>query len=886
MSNNSMEEQAKNPITLTIHSTQYTVTPGGSTTITVKLENHGAEEDYYELSVKGIPTNWVSMPSPVTQLPAGGKIELMISILAPPAPQSRVGRYTINIEATSQTNPEIKSEVEATLTVAAFEVKGRVGILMESTQFSVAPGSSTTVALVLRNQGLEEDHFNLSVEGVPTSWISTSSPVTLLDAGDERQITLTIQPPRTPDSRAGRHAIKIGVTSQADPSQVVVVDCTLTVGAYTEFASRLHPQRLEPEQTGWVVVSNKGNIQDVYTISLMSDEDRLSFEPAPVQELRLPAGESGRVEFTPEPVQRPWFGREEVYPYGAQVKNTAGETETLNGEATSSGLIPVWILPVALVLCLGIICISVFLFNQLTTSQEGASATQTAVYSLSATQTAMANMGLQDSDGDGLSDSKEIEIGTDPFNPDTDADELLDGDEVLRGTDPLNPDTDGDGLSEGEEVLRRATDPLNPDTDGDVLRDGDEVQRGTDPLIPDSDSDGLMDGDEVQRGTDPLNPDTDGDKLIDGEEVRIGTNPLNPDSDNDRLIDGDETPPCPDPLNPDTDGDGILDGIDLDPCDPNNPSMTATAASGIPTETQPVPTVTATVAATNTLVPTDEATLEPTEPPGISVSGFIAFVSTRHGNQEIYSMNAANFNITQLTIDPGVDFQPTWSPDGTQIAFSTNRDGNYEIYVMNADGTGIFNLTNDPAEDQYPTWSPDGDWIAFTSNRDGNREIYSIRFDGTQLTNISNNGADDFDPTWFKEGGVLSSDLIAFVSTRDGNQEIYTMKVDGSEQTNISNNGASDSSPAGSPKGEWIAFTSNRGGNSDIYLMRTDGTSLSNLTNSPAEDSSPAWAIIGQWIAFTSNRSGNNDIFAMNADGSQQTNMTNDPADDNSPSWY
>ena len=882
MSNNSFEEKSQNPIALTIASAQYAVVPGGSTAITIVLENQGADEDYYELSVKGIPTNWVSMPSPVTQLPGGEKTELTITILAPPAPQSRVGRYPINIQVTSQTNRELTAEVEATLTVAAFEIKGRVGILMESTQFSVASGSSTTIALILRNQGLEEDFFNLSVEGIPTSWVSTPSPVTRLAAGDERQVTLTIQPPRTPESRAGRHTIKIGVTSQADPDQVVVIDCTVTVGAYTEFDSKLHPQRLEPEQTGWVVVANKGNIQDVYTINWSSEEDKLAFEPAPVQELRVSAGESGRVEFTSEPVQRPWFGGEEVYPYGAQVKNSAGETETLNGEAISAGLIPVWILPVLLVLCLAIACVSIFLFYSFNTTQEGASSTQTAVYYLAATQTAAAAIGQQDSDGDGLTDAHEIEIGTDPFNPDTDGDELLDGDEVLRGTDPLNPDTDGDGLSEGEEVLRRATDPLNPDTDGDVLQDGDEIQRGTDPLNPDSDSDGLTDGDEVQRGTDPLNPDSDGDKLIDGEEVRIGTNPLNPDTDNDRLIDGDETPPCPDPLNPDSDGDGILDGLDLDPCDPNNPSLTATAASGLPTDTPVAPTA----LPTNTLVPTGEPTLEPTQPPGINVSGLIAFVSTRHGNPEIYSMNAANFSMTQLTIDPGTDTHPAWSPDGTQIAFSTNRDGNYEIYVMNADGTGLFNLTNNPADDQFPTWSPDSDWIAFTSNRDGNQEVYSVRFDGSNLTNLTNNSGEDYDPTWFPEKGLFGGEVIAFVSNRDGNQEIFSMKVDGSEQTNLTNNPANDFYPAGSPKGEWLAFTSNRDGNSEVYLMKTDGSSLSNLTNNPAEDSYPAWAIIGQWIAFTSNRSGNNEIFAMNADGSQQTNMTNDPADDNYPSWY
>jgi hypothetical protein len=41
--------------------------------------------------------------------------------------------------------------------------------------------------------------------------------------------------------------------------------------------------------------------------------------------------------------------------------------------------------------------------------------------------------GGQDSDGDGLSDGRESELGLDPFNPDTDADGTLDGDEDSGG---------------------------------------------------------------------------------------------------------------------------------------------------------------------------------------------------------------------------------------------------------------------------------------------------------------------------------------------------------------------------------------------------------------------------------------------------------------------
>ena len=45
-----------------------------------------------------------------------------------------------------------------------------------------------------------------------------------------------------------------------------------------------------------------------------------------------------------------------------------------------------------------------------------------------------------DSDGDGLSDNREISAGTDPLNPDSDGDGILDGDEVSHGYNPLKPD--------------------------------------------------------------------------------------------------------------------------------------------------------------------------------------------------------------------------------------------------------------------------------------------------------------------------------------------------------------------------------------------------------------------------------------------------------------
>ncbi len=102
-----------------------------------------------------------------------------------------------------------------------------------------------------------------------------------------------------------------------------------------------------------------------------------------------------------------------------------------------------------------------------------------------------ATEGPLDSDGDRLSDSREGELGTDPYNPDTDGDKLTDGEEVLDwNTDPLNPDTDWDGLQDGAEVHVHKTVPTDRDTDDGGVADGHEViDDFTNPLDP---SDDLM----------------------------------------------------------------------------------------------------------------------------------------------------------------------------------------------------------------------------------------------------------------------------------------------------------------------------------------------------------------------------------------------------------
>lgn len=182
-----------------------------------------------------------------------------------------------------------------------------------------------------------------------------------------------------------------------------------------------------------------------------------------------------------------------------------------------------------------------------------------------------------DSDGDGLSDTSELGLGTDPDNPDTDGDGIWDGSErceFVNQSDPTICDTITQLPGQDNYFGWTNTNPLLADSDGDRINDNVELD-GTygnlDPSNADSDSDGLVDGDEVFgfRVTLDINgvifttslittsadvSDTDGDGRLDGEEVNgyvinnridgritVRTNPTDADTDGDGLCDGDYT---------------------------------------------------------------------------------------------------------------------------------------------------------------------------------------------------------------------------------------------------------------------------------------------------------------------------------------------------------
>jgi hypothetical protein len=140
------------------------------------------------------------------------------------------------------------------------------------------------------------------------------------------------------------------------------------------------------------------------------------------------------------------------------------------------------------------------------------------VLCLVALSTLITSIQVVDRDGDGLRDSVEKRVNTNPLMTDTDSDDFPDGAEYSywanRSVKEHRAELDPTGDVDNDMIPNI----LDYDSDNDGLSDGQEIKLGTDPANPDTDHDGLFDGEEINGGTDPLNPDSNGNGILDGSE--------------------------------------------------------------------------------------------------------------------------------------------------------------------------------------------------------------------------------------------------------------------------------------------------------------------------------------------------------------------------------
>lgn len=227
--------------------------------------------------------------------------------------------------------------------------------------------------------------------------------------------------------------------------------------------------------------------------------------------------------------------------------------------------------------------------------------------------------------------------------------------------------------------------------------------------------------------------------------------------------------------------------------------------------------------------------------PSIAPDGkSVIYAAFREPNiYEIYEMDIASGEVTQLTERLGNLNGPEISPDGTLIAFKLSKGNSNQIWLMNRDGSDPRSVPNASGWD--PTWSPDGQSILFASDMQGAIQLYRIRPDGSELLKISDLPAIRGRSDWSPDG-----QFIVTYSGEPWKRDVYIMNADGSNARMLTPTGGNSQGPSISPDGQWVAFTSyfdqyRVENGCEIYIMRVDGTDVRRLTNNDYCDYQPRW---------------------------------------------
>jgi Tol biopolymer transport system component len=158
---------------------------------------------------------------------------------------------------------------------------------------------------------------------------------------------------------------------------------------------------------------------------------------------------------------------------------------------------------------------------------------------------------------------------------------------------------------------------------------------------------------------------------------------------------------------------------------------------------------------------------------------------------------------------------PRLSPDGRRVVLWRRVQNNGDIWVL--DGVRASRLTVDPGVDHWPLWSPDGSKVAFRSMRAGRVALYQKLAGGSSVEEQLVVEQEAGTPTsWSRDGRWMLS--YSTPATDVGwDMWLWDMDKPGPPAAFLKTR-FNERWGAFSPDGRWVAYQSNESGRTEVYV--------------------------------------------------------------------
>lgn len=225
--------------------------------------------------------------------------------------------------------------------------------------------------------------------------------------------------------------------------------------------------------------------------------------------------------------------------------------------------------------------------------------------------------------------------------------------------------------------------------------------------------------------------------------------------------------------------------------------------------------------------------------PSVAPDGRLAYVTYKGGAPEIWGQrrrDGAHEKLYPVSGAGGMVSTPIWSPDGRRLAFvQGDRRGNSDIMILDLETGRARRLTDGNGINTEPSWNPNGTQIAFTSDREGGPQVFLMQDDGSNLRRLTGEGQYNASPAWSPNGA-----MIAYVSRFEGKFDLFIYKLGEGKAYQITTGVSTSESPAWSPDDRRLVFTSNRFGSAQIFTTDLSGRQVVRMTELPGCQS-PKW---------------------------------------------